>query len=206
LRELDTAQLVVRSGLAFRFRETTGTRGEDFEAWLTLPDGREAACEVKGKIGRTDLSEHTILRSLKRAAGQVPKNHPAVLFVWLPEEWISKPGLQELLAKVTRRFFKDYKRVITVEYIWESWVTSESAAIKLGRMTKVREYVNRESRYFDERNVGLINSAPVLDPRGPWTTLDSFIAQYRDRAATAIASVEVDQKKIGDRFQRLRSR
>ena len=181
MQEMETAQMVIRSGISFRFVEPSGVKRKDFEARIRLPDGREACLEVKGKDETTALSVNTILQTLKDAVKQVPKNVPAIFPAWLPNKWITDPNLEGALETATRRLYGQSRRAVATEFVWESWreAQDKDSAPKLTRWTTLREYPNFRSPHFEERNLNLLAPAVMLDSVYPWMTLDAFLTSVR---------------------------
>src|SRR6202043_2436841 len=85
--ELDAGRLLWVRGIPFKYIETVGTLGCDYDLELSHWNGIECCGEVKSKDEKTALSERTILASLKEARDQLPKDRPGVVFLKVPQSW-----------------------------------------------------------------------------------------------------------------------
>lgn len=89
--EFEAARMLLASSIPLEFVNETQAKGLDYEARIILPDGDIACCEVKSKTDSTVMGKNTISNSLKDAANQLPKSEPGVIFLKIPEHWLSEP-------------------------------------------------------------------------------------------------------------------
>ena len=162
--ELEAARLLVFSGLPFRFVEATGQKGSDYEMKVVLSGGDAASAEVKSKAESTPLSRQTILNSLKKAAGQVPADSPALIFLRLPASWLTKSQVRSTVETAVDTHFRKSGRVVAVVLFWEEWHLTETGALL--RLAKFREMTNQKSTFYKPENSDLIKGLDDQpDPR-----------------------------------------
>lgn len=117
LAELETAKLLMLAGLEFRFVVPVGAKGSDFDVEIALPSG-SINCEIKCKVEATDLSDSTILNTLRDASSQLPRIGPNVIFVKLPTPWAWQEQVRNTVNSAARRFYGHSRRVDAIVFHW----------------------------------------------------------------------------------------
>jgi uncharacterized protein YjeT (DUF2065 family) len=167
--ELQGAFLLCRAGLPVVFQIPTLQKGDDFDLLIEGSEPTEdICCEIKCKLSSTNLSEATMLDSLKSAASQLPKGRPGLVMMKLPDEWAREPSIATLVADALRRFFGGSTRVGLVVLYWEEWF--EAGNNFLGAIRCQRQ-LNPRSPHRDllKARVG-----EHLGQRGPGSGLSTF--------------------------------
>ena len=172
--ELDAAKLLACSEIPFSFVEPSGQRGLDYEARVHLPSGRIGSCEVKTKSEETCMTDRTILNSLKDAGKQVPKDAPLIVFLKIPNHWLTDPGLKGATDTATTKFFRDYGRAIAVVFFWEEWLELETGTV--AHLWKYKEIINQKSRLYDESDAHLIRSMVTRLKQSSWVRFPDLAA------------------------------
>ena len=176
--EIEVAKQLIKSGMQVRFMTPHGEKGSDYELDVELPSGDLASCEVKSKHIKTPLSERTVFKSIKKAARQTPPTRPAIIFLRLPEHWISDGQLNNAVEAAVDQLFHNYQRVIAVVFFWEEWL--EITTGPLAHVWKFREYVNEKSRFYSEENGFLMRSMMMAPNSGQWVRFpDLFSAHHQ---------------------------
>jgi hypothetical protein len=112
--ELEGARFLYRSGVPFRFVVPTGKRGEDFDVQILGLNGNNINCEMKTKLAETVLSSATVWNTLNVNRDQLPKGRAGVMFMKIPETWISQPAVALIMESILTRFFSGTDRVAAV--------------------------------------------------------------------------------------------
>jgi hypothetical protein len=160
--DLDAARLLRLSGHEIRFVPESGVKGADYDIELPNRTGSEMCCESKCKVETTALSEASIFNSLHDGAAQLPPDRPGVIFVKLPEPWLSSPEIATAAPAALRRFFAGSGRTLAVIFHWEEWWTMDSGGVM--RITRFREETSDRSRFFGSLREPLLqNLGPVHD-------------------------------------------
>ena len=154
--ELEGAKLLFMSGLSFRFRGRSGSKGKDFDVQLLTSDGSVINCEMKSKLEITRLSESTVTRTLKAARKQLPEAEANVILLKLPEAWIRLPQTGEVMNYATSKFFRNTgKDVAAIVFHWyESVPAANGLSILMGRF---RPELNDKSTFRDIVKAELID-------------------------------------------------
>ena len=117
LAELEVGAFLRRRGLEFRFITTSGTKGSDYDGELRLHDGVRVPCEIKCKVESTSATKASVLNALKAARTQLPADHPGVVYLKIPEPWLSE--LDTMVTPAASEFLAGTSRVVAVTIIWE---------------------------------------------------------------------------------------
>jgi len=143
--ELEGAKLLYRSNIPFRFVIPTGRRGEDFDVKAFATDGTGINCEMKTKPAETVLSPETVWNTLNNNRNQLPKGYAGIMFMKIPEAWISQSEITQIISSALNRFFRGTDRVASVVLHWEEWLfTSNGPAM---RIVKFRRELNPNSSF-----------------------------------------------------------
>lgn len=119
--EFQAAALLHGAGVSFRFRQTVGEKGQDYDLEIYLDDEILAAGNTKCKVETTELSEDTILNSLEDARKKLPKDQAGFVFMKIPESWVRKPNFRQVVTAGIRNKLRQTGRITTVFIWWEEW-------------------------------------------------------------------------------------
>lgn len=104
--ELSAAEFFKRKGFSITANEEKSpVRGENFD-FAVHSDDVNISIEVSA-FGKEHFAEGSLKNKLKKKAGQVPKDQPAILFLHIPASWYDLNHLYFFLMKVAFDFFKN---------------------------------------------------------------------------------------------------
>jgi hypothetical protein len=130
-----------RASVRFRFVKPQGVKGKDYD-YEAYPNNADTVCiEGKCTLRSTSVSDDTIRRALNDARQQLPKDKPGVIFVRVPEIWVSD-YLNTPFARITKGFLSQTQRVAAV-------IVCSRASIPFDGTKMVNPFVARE--FFSER-------------------------------------------------------
>jgi len=143
--ELEGARLLALGDVPFKFVTETQQKGCDYDALVFLPSGAAACCEMKCKVDTTPLGHNTVQNSLKKASKQIPSSSPGIIFMKIPEGWVSQPEIKETMEAAVDGFFRNSQRVQSLIIFWDEWHQTETGSLL--RLAKFREMTNSYSRF-----------------------------------------------------------
>jgi hypothetical protein len=117
--ELECGAFLRRRGVTFRYVTPSGSKGADYDAEVHLPDGPKVNCEMKCKAEGTELGEGAVLNPLQAARKQLPAGEPGLVFLKVPESWVKRPEVAEVVPKIIDGFLRNTSRVKAVVVRWE---------------------------------------------------------------------------------------
>ena len=173
--ELEAARLLLLNDISFNFVLERMKKKFDYDIEIIVEKDLTLCCEAKCKIEMTPLSENSLQNSLKKAIKQLPSTKPCLIFIKLPESWITNPDFKNIVDKVLATFFRNNKRIVEVIFHWEEWQILESGSLL--RLTKYKEIENRESRFYDTRFVHLLRELGPIHVRSKWCTFRHIISE-----------------------------
>jgi hypothetical protein len=141
--ELEGAKLLVQTGIPVRFVEETGRSGSDYDLEATLTIG-PVACETKCKIETTDLSAATLRNVFGTARDQLPPDQPGLVFVKIPERWVTDPAGESVMKSALAQSLKSTGRISAMVLHWEEWYQGRPNGA--ARVTRFRTEHNPQAR------------------------------------------------------------
>jgi hypothetical protein len=90
LAELQVGRLLYINDVDFKFVAPTGTAGADYDLEIRVP-GYTICGETKCKISSTNLSVKSLANDLRKAAKQLPRDRPGIVFLHFPPHWLEGP-------------------------------------------------------------------------------------------------------------------
>jgi hypothetical protein len=172
LAELQAAQLIVKSGLAFRFRDETGIRGQDYDCEIRFGEGW-IPCEMKCKVDSTTLTSSTLTSAVSVARRQLPPNAPSIVFIRIPELWIRNPLVRREVRSGLHKAFKNAGRIAAVVLHWEVW-HFVSPVLRM-RGVQYRFEINRSCRFDITEPRGILAAIRNVGLGGAWTPITAVI-------------------------------
>ncbi len=85
---LIAGKLLKQAGKIFQFIEPIGVEGADYDIAVMYAPDQFAFLEVKCKSRATVKSYNTVINTLNRAMGQLPADHPGIVFMQFPDPWV----------------------------------------------------------------------------------------------------------------------
>ena len=116
LAELDFARMLFLNKVPFRFVIAQGVKKLDYDFDIICPNGMVACADSKCKIDTTEFSENGLRNVLKHARSQLPNKLPGIVFIKVPERWLSQPEFQEKAIPYARRFLGGVTRIVSVKF------------------------------------------------------------------------------------------
>lgn len=174
--ELQGARFIHSTGVQYRFVTETGTKGRDFDVAIAFGD-IEVACEVKTRMDGTSPSAKSVHSRLSEARKQLPRSAPGMIFMKIPQSWLSEPHCQVALENGVARLFRGTQRVAGVFVLWEEWVDHPPGAI---RFTRFHHWQNPHAR-IDAGPLlrDIVDTAGSVDRR--WAELWAIVCNQQDR-------------------------
>jgi hypothetical protein len=115
--ELEFGKLLYINDVEFRFVDPRNrAKGEAYDYEVTFPDGLIACADAKCKIEGGEATATSVENTLIKARKQLPKNRPGIIFVKVQPHWFTDPKIYSMLGDVTRDFFRNTRRIISVKY------------------------------------------------------------------------------------------
>lgn len=116
--ELEVGRHLYSRGIILEYVTPKGIKGQDFDIKITSP--LVVNCEVKHKIESTALSQSTLTNTIRSANDQIPHNEPALIFIKIPEEWLSDQYFSEIINETFEPFLKrNSSHIIGIMLRWE---------------------------------------------------------------------------------------
>ena len=166
--ELDAGAHLYRRDIIFKYIKPQGKIGCDYDLEITMQ--QVIKCEVKHKIDTTELSIKTISRALSRAKKQVPENEPAILFIKIPQEWLSNISLGEIVYRSVVPFFKRTNYIGAIMFRWE--VPDSGVAGKMNTVYRVER--NPYYRFEDINEILDMFEADISN----WVRIEDLLLKH----------------------------
>jgi hypothetical protein len=119
LAEFNIGRMLFLNKVPFRFVIPQGVKKKDYDFDILCPNGQAACADAKCKIDETTFSEGGIKEALKKARGQLPNEKPGIIFVKVPEHYLSDPLFQMQSIQIAERFLGGVTRIASVKYYVE---------------------------------------------------------------------------------------
>jgi hypothetical protein len=115
--ELEFGKLLYINDIEFRFVDPRNrAKGEAYDYDVTFPDGLVACADAKCKIEGQEATPTSVENTLIKARKQLPKDRPGIIFVKVQPHWFTDSEIYSMLGDVTRKFFRNTQRIISVKY------------------------------------------------------------------------------------------
>lgn len=168
--ELEVGSHLLSRGIKFEFVIPEGEKGKDFDIKIIEP--LIINCEVKHKIESTILSNNTLTKTIRSANDQIPQDVPAIIFIKIPEQWISDKKLKEVIDEVLEPFFKrNSNHIIGIMLRWEE----RDSHIDGMFYWKFKFYQNKYFKLTGEIDLFL---QQINGTRNYWISLSDIVQKY----------------------------
>lgn len=193
ISELIAGRFFQYRGVPFKFRPTTGTKGQDYDVEYTRTDGTSGRCEIEAKLQTTEFSSNTIHNSLKHGKDQLPKGESGIVFLRTPEEWLTDQDelarLQAILTAVDEWFAKE--KTSRVSSVVLGMSRTEFIGSNMRTLWVFRDCPNPHSRFSSGLPIECVNEYGHAVKLGSWTTMDELVKEwYSDCAGLHSANPE----------------
>lgn len=145
--ELDVGMMLLQYGIGFRYVETRGERGKDYEAEVFHPNGALCCLETKCRLEGQEFDGEKIMATLNEARGRnLPKDRPGIIALKIPPDWIKRPALVDEMDRLAKRFFGSTERITSL-IMFANHLNFEKG--KIATVQASNEYVNEKHRFLD---------------------------------------------------------
>jgi hypothetical protein len=156
--ELDFGRFLFIHDVGFRFVTPQGAKGEDYDFEIVYPQGLLVPADAKCKFVSTRIDPKSVRNSLVKARKQLPADRPCVIFMKVPQQWISDLPTAKALVDVGRDFMKTTDRVVSVKFYVSHLVTQDGFVL---HRHAFRELTNEGSRFSGGRDWDLFRDFVV---------------------------------------------
>jgi hypothetical protein len=181
--ELEVGKLLSMFGVRFRFNEPSLVAKADYDLIVFFQNGEQGFAETKCKAEMGRLTEQSVRNSLGQARSQLPNDGPGVIFMKIPEEWITKKEFSETTNRAIRRFLGTTRKIVAVELFAAGFkITLDGIAEPL---IAGAEIINQRHRFDPSRDWSLIGPIPRGTPLVPpswWRSISALIDPPLTRA------------------------
>jgi len=171
--ELEVAKLLQLNNLKFKFVLERKKKKYDYDILLNLPSNYKVCCEAKCKLYSTELTRNTVKNTLKKAVKQLPSTKPGLIFVKLPEIWLSDKNLKNIIDHVNNDFFRQNSRIAEIIYFWEETELNNHGSYI--RKMMFREEINSNSRFIHNSFGRILHPISPILFRQHWTRFRSVV-------------------------------
>lgn len=147
--ELDFARFLFIHDVDFRFVVPQMTKGSDFDYEVRYPDGLEVPADAKCKFETTDINPLSIRNSLNKGRKQLPGDRPGIIFIKVPQNWVSDLNTAQAMIDVGNDFLRTTGRVVSIKFYVSHLETRDGAVL---HRHAFRELTNTNSRFHGGRD------------------------------------------------------
>lgn len=166
--ELEFGKLLYINDIEFRFVDPHyRAKGEAYDYEVTFPDGLTACADAKCKIEAHQPTATSVENTLSKARKQLPKDRPGIIFVKVQPHWFTDPEIYSMLGDVTRHFFRNTRRIISVKYFVNQFDYLDDAILHTHRY---REMSNPQNCFDPARTWQLFKPG---DQQSMWNGMPS---------------------------------
>lgn len=126
-----------------------------------------AFADAKCKLESHEVSAASIENTLIKARRQLPDNRPGIIFVKLQSDWMADEQFFSMIGEVTRKFFRNTGRIVSVKYYVNVFDYLEDAILHTHRY---REISNQTNRFDAQRTWQLFKPA---EQQSTWNGMPS---------------------------------
>ncbi len=153
--ELDFGRFLYIHDVEFRFVVPSGTKGKDYDFEVLYAGGLAVPADAKCKIETTEINPESIRNSLRDARGQLPAGRPGIIFMKVPQHWITDPAVAAAMVSVGRDFLRNTDRVVSIKF-YVSHLSTVGGVVR--HLHAFRELTNEASRFHSGRNWNLFTN------------------------------------------------
>jgi len=174
LAEFSCAKILFLNQYPFKFVKRSEKKKSDYDFEFIINDDR-ICCETKCKIEINQLNVTSIMNSLKKANGQLPKDLPGTIMISYPEIIEKNKQLLKVFEESVKRFFGQNNRVISILFHSEVFYFENNSL--QGRLFVFKEFVNYQNKFglYDEIFKGTTYKKNYDSDLSDWINLRKII-------------------------------
>lgn len=147
--ELDFGRLLYIHDVEFRFVVPTLVKGEDYDFEIKFADELTVPADAKCKFESTKIDPESVRNSLNKARKQLPPDRGSIIFIKVPQSWISDVEIAKAMIEVGRDFLRTTGRVVAIKF-YVSYLDTINQMVR--HRHAFREIDNPTSRFHAGRN------------------------------------------------------
>ena len=179
--ELEFAKYIYRSGREFHFNSPTGIKGSDYDISIVL-NNSIAAGEIKSRLESLDFRPNMLIKTIKEAKQQLPKDVQNFIFIKIPEEWGKNENVLHMVTEEVKDYIDKSDRIITVILLWNVWLLGPSLDSQFALLIMINEVRNSNSELENVKYPHNIFTAKVdLGEEERWFDLDKCIKEQLEK-------------------------
>ncbi len=175
LAELEGARLLLTSNISFGFVTPRGVKGTDYDV-EALIGATTVPCEMKAKLEITSAKASSVVDTLRRARDQLPEGRPSIVFLRVPETWVSDEQGRTAIEAGLRQALRNTGRIARVVLHWEEWRSLELGAL---RTTHYSIHSNPNARTQLSALDNMLEAAPS-STAGGWIDFHDALCESED--------------------------
>ena len=144
MAELTCARILLLQEHPFKFVVRSEIKRSDFD-FLFKSSENMICCETKCKIESNEVAVKPIMKSLRRANDQLPKDQPGMIMVSVPEISEKNNSLMNIYEESIRRFYGQNDRIISI--LFHSDILYFENENLEGRLFTLKEFVNKDNKF-----------------------------------------------------------
>jgi hypothetical protein len=147
--ELDFGRFLYMHDVEFRFVVPQMKKGSDYDVELFYPDGLVVPADAKCKLETTEINPQSIVNSLDKARKQLPADRPGIIFMKVPQSWISDAEMAVAMVEAGHKFLRNTNRIVSIKFYVSHLETRDNMVM---HRHALREITNEGSRFHEGRN------------------------------------------------------
>lgn len=147
--ELDFGRFLYIHDVDFHFIVPQMLKGSDYDVELFYPDGFAVPADAKCKFETTEMNPQSIANSLEKARKQLPADRPGIIFIKVPQSWISDLETAVAMVEAGSKFFRNTDRIVSIKFYVSHLETRNNMIM---HRHALREITNEASRFHGGRN------------------------------------------------------
>jgi hypothetical protein len=147
--ELDFGRFLYIHEVDFRFVVPQSRRGGDYDVEVIYPDGLVVPADAKCKFETTAIDPDSVRNSLIKTRKQLPNDRAGIIFMKVPQSWISELGVAAAMVNVGQEFFRNTDRIVSIKF-YISFLDTVKQMVR--HRHAFREITNEASRFHGGRN------------------------------------------------------
>jgi hypothetical protein len=173
--ELEAAKFLSWFGVRFSFNTPRAKRKADFDLHVIFRNGNFGYGETESKRETGALTGTTIFNSLHHARKQLPNDKPAVIFLKLPETWLSQESHKTIDPQI-RKFLRGTQTVVAVDIFATDFRSKAGIAEPIIAGVEVLNLDHKFDRTLDWSLIGpVLPATKSIVPPTWWRSIPAII-------------------------------
>ena len=114
--ELNFGRFLYIHDIDYRFVVPQSRKGGDYDFEVIYPGELVVPADAKCKFETTGINPDSVRNSLKKARKQLPDDRAGIIFMKVPQSWITDLAVAVPMVNVGREFLKHTDRVVSIKY------------------------------------------------------------------------------------------